>query len=55
MSRALPDARPDFHPEKGVAEPPNGFYILANLFKYHAACYMTHAPIECGHLRDRQG
>ena len=47
---------PDFHPEKALAEPPNGFYILANLFKYHAACYMTHAPIECGRdLRDRQG
>jgi len=47
---------PDFHPEKALAEPPAGFYILANLFKYHAACYMTHAPIECGRdLRDRQG
>jgi 2-methylcitrate dehydratase PrpD len=47
---------PDFHPEKALAEPPNGFYILANLFKYHAACYMTHAPIECGRqLRDAQG
>ncbi|HEY8872666.1 MAG TPA: MmgE/PrpD family protein, partial [Stellaceae bacterium] len=47
---------PDFHPEKALAAPPNGFYILANLFKYHAACYMTHAPIECGRdLRDRQG
>jgi 2-methylcitrate dehydratase PrpD len=47
---------PDFHPEKALAEPPNEFYILANLFKYHAACYMTHAPIECGRdLRDRQG
>jgi len=47
---------PDFNPEKALAEPPNGFYILANLFKYHAACYMTHAPIECGRdLRDRQG
>jgi 2-methylcitrate dehydratase PrpD len=47
---------PDFHPEKALAEPPGGFYLLANLFKYHAACYMTHAPIECGReLRDRQG
>ena len=47
---------PDFRPEKALADPPNGFYILANLFKYHAACYMTHAPIECGRdLRDRQG
>jgi 2-methylcitrate dehydratase PrpD len=47
---------PDFHPEKALAAPPGGFYLCANLFKYHAACYMTHAPIECGRdLRDRQG
>ncbi|HEV2333996.1 MAG TPA: MmgE/PrpD family protein, partial [Stellaceae bacterium] len=39
---------PKFHPEEALAEPPGGFYLLANLFKYHAACYMTHAPIECG-------
>ncbi|HEX3952205.1 MAG TPA: MmgE/PrpD family protein [Stellaceae bacterium] len=38
----------DFHPEAAFAEPPGGYYILANLFKYHAACYMTHGPIECG-------
>src|SRR6516225_3645981 len=44
---------PDFHPEKALAEPKRGFHIFANLFKYHAACYMTHAPIECGRqLRD---
>jgi 2-methylcitrate dehydratase PrpD len=30
-----------------LADPPGGFHILANLFKYHAACYFTHAPIEC--------
>jgi len=47
---------PDFHPEAALAEPANGFYIYANLFKYHAACYMTHAPIECGReLRDKYG
>ena len=46
----------DFHPEAALAGPPNGFYILANLFKYHAACYMTHGPIECGReIRDRHG
>src|SRR4051812_30563156 len=51
-----PTHGPDFHPEAALAEPPNGFYILANLFKYHAACYMTHGPIECGRqLRERQG
>jgi len=47
---------PDFHPEAALAEPPNGFHIFANLFKYHAACYMTHAPIECGRqLRETRG
>src|SRR5437660_264041 len=47
---------PDFHPEAALAEPPNGFHIYANLFKYHAACYMTHAPIECGReLREKHG
>ncbi len=47
---------PDFAPEAALAEPSGGWYILANLFKYHAACYMTHAPIECGlALRERDG
>src|SRR5207244_6011733 len=34
-------------PEAALAAPPNGFYIFGNLFKYHAACYLTHGPIEC--------
>jgi 2-methylcitrate dehydratase PrpD len=38
---------PDFSPEAALAAPANGFHLFANLFKYHAACYMTHAPIEC--------
>ena len=47
---------PDFHPEAAFADPPNGFHIYANLFKYHAACYMTHAAIECGReLREAHG
>jgi 2-methylcitrate dehydratase PrpD len=47
---------PDFHPEAALAEPPNGFHIHANLFKYHAACYLTHGPIECARaIRDRHG
>jgi 2-methylcitrate dehydratase PrpD len=41
-----PTHGPDFHPEAALADPPNGFYILSNLFKYHAACYLTHGPIE---------
>src|SRR5580704_15116391 len=45
---------PEFRPEKALAEPKRGFHIFNNLFKYHAACYMTHAPIECGRqLRER--
>jgi 2-methylcitrate dehydratase PrpD len=38
---------PDFAPEAALAAPKGGFHLLANLFKYHAACYFTHAPIEC--------
>ncbi|MGH7053508.1 MAG: MmgE/PrpD family protein [Stellaceae bacterium] len=37
---------PDFAPEAARADPPGGFHLRANLFKYHAACYLTHAPIE---------
>src|SRR5438445_7552039 len=45
---------PDFHPEKALAEPSGGFHILANLFKYHAACYLTHGPIESARqMRER--
>jgi 2-methylcitrate dehydratase PrpD len=44
---------PDFAPEAARATPPHGFHLFANLFKYHAACYLTHAPIECARrLRD---
>ncbi len=38
----------DFHPEAALAAPPGGYHLLANLFKYHASCYETHATIECG-------
>jgi 2-methylcitrate dehydratase PrpD len=45
---------PDFVPEAALATPEAGFHVLANLFKYHAACYFTHAPIECARrLRDK--
>jgi 2-methylcitrate dehydratase PrpD len=37
---------PDFNPERAFSAPPGGYYIRNNLFKYHAACYLTHAPIE---------
>ena len=37
---------PDFDPAAALGEP-EVFYIRDNLFKYHAACYGTHAAIEC--------
>jgi 2-methylcitrate dehydratase PrpD len=46
---------PEFFPEKALAEPKRAFHIFNNLFKYHAACYMTHAPIECGRQLREQG
>ena len=47
---------PDFNPERAFASPPGGFHIRNNLFKYHAACYLTHAPIETARkLRARHG
>src|SRR5919197_836083 len=47
---------PDFAPEAALADPPPGFHILANLFKYHAACYLTHAAIEnAARLRREHG
>ena len=33
--------------DDALGEPPSGWHLRNNLFKYHAACYMTHAPIEC--------
>jgi 2-methylcitrate dehydratase PrpD len=47
---------PDYHPDKALATPHGGFHIRNNLFKYHAACYMTHAPIEAARrLREQYG
>jgi 2-methylcitrate dehydratase PrpD len=42
-----PTHGPDFAPEAARTTPEQGFHLFANLFKYHAACYLTHAPIEC--------
>jgi len=36
----------DFHVEDAVAQPEGGYHLLANLFKFHAACYSTHSTIE---------
>src|SRR5438477_2615299 len=47
---------PDFNVQAALAEAANGFHIFANLFKYHAACYLTHGPIECARsLREQHG
>src|SRR5579863_8352449 len=47
---------PDFRPEAALADPAGGFHIFANLFKYHAACYLTHGPIECARaIRQQAG
>src|SRR5438132_11281507 len=45
---------PDFRPEAALVTPLNGCHIFANLFKYHAACYLTHGPIEAARaVRER--
>lgn len=37
---------PDFDPAAALRDPELGLYLRGNLFKYHAACYGTHAAIE---------
>jgi 2-methylcitrate dehydratase PrpD len=47
---------PDFNPDRALQTPAHGWYIRSNLFKYHAACYMTHASIEAARkLREQYG
>jgi 2-methylcitrate dehydratase PrpD len=47
---------PDFDPAAALAPPARGTHIRSNLFKYHAACYLTHATIEgCRRLREKYG
>lgn len=36
----------EFHPEQALETPSAGYHIRNNLFKYHAACYMTHSSID---------
>jgi len=38
---------PDCNAEAALSEPPRGWHVRDTLFKYHASCYLTHAPIEC--------
>ena len=45
---------PDFDPQAALRDPDCGLYLRRNLFKYHAACYGTHAAIEAArHLMER--
>lgn len=42
--------------EETAARPPGVFFILSNLFKYHASCYGTHATLECARaIREQAG
>lgn len=36
----------NFEPERALATPPGGYFLRQNLFKYHAACYMTHSTAD---------
>jgi 2-methylcitrate dehydratase PrpD len=45
---------PDFRPDAALADPAGGWHLRGNLFKYHAACYLTHAPMECAHRLRRE-
>ena len=46
----------DFNPQAAMQEASLDFHIAANLFKYHAACYLTHGAIEAGRaLRGKSG
>ena len=36
----------DFVPSRAFETPAGGYHLRNNLFKYHAACYLTHGPIE---------
>lgn len=44
------------HPEKALSEPAGGFHTPDTVFKYHAACYLTHSSIEgVKSLKQRHG
>ena len=46
---------PDFNPQAALAAP-DRFYVRDNIFKFHASCYGTHAPIESARrLREANG
>jgi 2-methylcitrate dehydratase PrpD len=41
-------------PEAALTDPSGGFYLPQTLFKYHAACYLTHSSIEASNMLRRQ-
>ena len=44
----------NFNPEAAMADLPLDHHLRANLFKFHASCYLTHGAIEAaGMLRER--
>jgi 2-methylcitrate dehydratase PrpD len=42
------------NPQAALEEPPGGFYLPQTLFKYHAACYLTHSSIEASNMLRRE-
>jgi 2-methylcitrate dehydratase PrpD len=42
------------NPAAALVDPPGGFYLLQTLFKYHAACYLTHSSIEASNMLRRE-
>lgn len=46
----------DFNPHAAMQDAPLDVHLANNLFKYHAACYLTHGAIEAGKaLRSKSG
>src|SRR5262245_30714867 len=42
------------NPEGALEDPPGGYYLPQTLFKYHAACYLTHSSIEASNMLRRE-
>jgi len=42
------------NPAASLDDPPGGFYLPKTLFKYHAACYLTHSSIEASNMLRRE-
>jgi 2-methylcitrate dehydratase PrpD len=42
------------NPQAALAEPAGGYYLPQTLFKYHAACYLTHSSIEASNMLRRE-